>query len=255
MSEEASAGATERVTARLRLPSGDEKWVVASVVDGSAVFEGDIVLGTVDPLPPDASEQERGAVVSDPGKLWPDAFVPYRIDKALPAPERVREAIAHWEEHTALRFEEVADEPEAGWISFEDQGACFSEVGFAGRKQVVSLGAGCTSGNAIHEIGHSVGLWHEQSRNDRGLHVRILVQNIIDGQAHNFDSMVNEVKDEGDYDFGSIMHYGPKFFSKNDQPTIEPLEPLPPGVVMGQRNALSAGDIAAIAGVYGPRPT
>lgn len=251
MSEEASTGTTDRVSVELKLPSGRDPSVTASIVDTSVVFEGDIVLGTLESLKVRLKTSDRAAVVADIGKLWPDACVRYTIDPNLSQPERVRDAIAHWEQHTVLRFEEVGDSYNGGWISFEDQGACFSEVGHAGRKQVVSLGGGCATGNAIHEIGHSVGLWHEQSRNDRGVHVRILSQNILDGQGHNFDSMVNEVKDEGDYDFGSIMHYGPKFFTKNDQPTIEPLQPLPPGVVMGQRVALSAGDIAAINRVYG----
>lgn len=251
MSEEASAASTEKVAIDLVLPNGREKAVEASVVDGSFVFEGDIVLVPRDPVVGD-EWGERGAVVSDPGRLWPDACVRYRIDPGLPAPERVRDAIAHWEAKTVLRFQEVAHEDDRGWISFEDQGACFSAVGYTGTKQAVSLGAGCTMGNAIHEIGHAVGLWHEQSRNDRDTYVRILRQNIDEFQLHNFDNMVNEVTDVGDYDFGSIMHYGPKFFSVNGKTTIEPIKPLPPGVVLGQRVSLSDGDIATIDRVYAP---
>ena len=49
------------------------------------------------------------------------------------------------------------------------QDGCWSRVGEArgtdtGRSR---LGPGCGLGSAIHEIGHTIGLWHEQSRADR----------------------------------------------------------------------------------------
>jgi hypothetical protein len=52
------------------------------------------------------------------------------------------------------------------WIRFVSGGGCSSKVGRQGSDQDITLGAGCGRGQAIHEIGHSVGLWHEQ----QGLH-------------------------------------------------------------------------------------
>jgi len=49
------------------------------------------------------------------------------------------------------------------------------------------------------------------------------------------------------YDYKSIMHYPTWGFSKNGQPTIET---IPPGIPIGQRSELSAGDIAAIHSMY-----
>jgi astacin len=116
-----------------------------------------------------------------------------------------------------------------------------------GGQQDLSLADGCGFGAAVHEFGHAWGLWHEQSREDRDSFVTVNWQNITPGQEHNFNQHITDGDDIGAYDYGSIMHYGMYAFSKNGQPTIVPKQA---GVTIGQRNGLSAGDIAAVHHLY-----
>jgi hypothetical protein len=117
-----------------------------------------------------------------------------------------------------------------------------------GGRQVISLGTGCSTGNTIHEIGHAIGLWHEQSREDRDTWIRINWQNIDPNQRHNFDQHITDGDDVGPYDYCSIMHYPRTAFSINGQATIEPLRQG--AECMGQRNGLSEGDSTAALQLY-----
>jgi hypothetical protein len=120
-----------------------------------------------------------------------------------------------------------------------------------GGRQEIKLAPGCPTGSVAHEIGHALGLQHEQTREDRNDFVSIIEGNIIPDMKHNFDSDPKRNFDVEKYCFGSIMHYRDDAFAKSaGLKTIVPLKQLEQGERMGQRKELNACDVAAIRVAY-----
>ncbi|KAF4524240.1 hypothetical protein B566_EDAN008786 [Ephemera danica] len=178
----------------------------------SGLHEGDIMQ---DNRPGPAGRN----AMRDPESLWTDATIPYILEPTFLDSERkiIREGMDMIQKSTCFKFRPF----KIGDMDFVlVQGAptgCWSYVGKRGGGQVLNL----QRGGCVHK-----------------------------GRENNFAKYNDTVVTDYDigYDYGSVMHYSRKAFSKNGEDTIVPLED---GAEIGNREKVSDKDLAKLRAKYG----
>jgi astacin len=220
----------------------------------------DVILSNLDalfPAPGAPSRRKRNLVnfQSAPQQRW-TMPIKYRFEGSQSEGQRViiRGAFQHWMDNTCVRFSEVPSfeqltEPHI--LLTNEPYSCYSYVGkvqLATPYQQLNLGDSCLYrfGTPVHEIGHSLGLWHEQMRADRDEAIRVLWDNIVPNYVGQFYSQFQTVNLGVPYDYSSVMQYSSlDGVSANGKDTMEALNPLYQ-MNMGQRTGLSFNDIRLI---------
>ena len=103
----------------------------------------------------------------------------------------------------------------------------------------------------LHELGHVIGLEHEQCRTDRENYVNIHYNNIDPNFTRPFDIRQNISSFGVPYDYRSLMHYGKDDFAI--EPGLITIETLDPDYqdVIGAGKRLTNLDLLTIDRMYG----
>lgn len=158
-----------------------------------------------------------GNAITDDRLRWTNGIIPYVIDQNLSGnTELINEAFQEYHNKTCIRF--IKRTNQKNYIRIFSGEGCYSYIGMINMgAQDVSLGNGCMDkGTIIHNLGHTIGFFHEQNRSDRDDYIIIYYQNIQSGMESQFQKLApqqNKLYNRFDYD--SIMMYGNKAFSRD----------------------------------------
>lgn len=169
--------------------------------------------------------------------LWENSTIPFTIhprDFANEFYPVIKSAMKEIEASSCLRFREVLDDDDNYLVIIKSDQGCRSEIGRIGGSQFLLLEPSIcmNKGTIIHELMHTIGFRHEQSRKDRDNYVTVNWDNIEKGKENEFDEKLvakdwpSNYKDfvkNFPYDYRSVMHYSAFEFANDfSKPALVP---------------------------------
>jgi uncharacterized protein (TIGR02145 family) len=232
----------------------NEDTITCEKINGEYIFQGDIVL-TEEQLYHSDSLKGAGRPLMSFNFRWPKGIVYYEIDNTISDHSKILEAMNEIEKSTYIRF--YPHNTELYFVQIVPGVGYDSNIGvlFSGG-QKIRLKSVLDRGKILHEICHTLGMIHEQSRWDRDDYVIIHEDNIVVGNMETNFKKTHCFFTTGSFDFNSIMMYPSKI--SDLKIVIDPQKPIitkKDGSVEGieyesQDDHLSAGDIELLNKMY-----
>ena len=191
--------------------------IAYEIKDSMNIFLGDIIIPSreISLKPQMKRDQNNGTGVTSSYYLWPNRTMNYVIDPNTTALRRqwIIIAMKNWSNTTGFRFLDVSKNLAKGDYVYIVYGMIGnnSAVGRIGGRQTINL-QNDAIGVIVHELGHALGMYHEQMRSDRDKYINIIWNNIKEEWKPQFiryacadNVLVNDPVTR--FDFKSIMLY------------------------------------------------
>lgn len=190
---------------------------------------------------------KRSAAISDVVKKWPNGVWYYKI--ASSRGTEILQAMSWISANSNITFVERTNQ--ANYVTIYDINTGTSgsnHVGMESGTKEIHLAVSQGVGTIAHEILHSLGFFHEQSRPDRDQYINVYLDRISDNDTRRQYQINPLATGIGNFDFNSIMIYSSNGImeKKNVQGW---------NGWISQRDSLSKGDIEGLAYLYGPKIT
>jgi hypothetical protein len=178
---------------------------------------------------------------------WTNGIIKYYFDSSLSVEQihLIQKGMLEWSDKTNVSFIEVSSDKYALKI-------------FLGKRNEATIGhqsrnflklSSFKARPIMHELGHVIGLYHEQCRQDRDQYIVINYDNISDdAPISDFDKQYQfyDIRNY-EYDYDSIMQYSSFAYSKDiDSPTITKVD----GSRIYQSSVISQDDIKKVNEIY-----
>ena len=218
--------------------AGMRALLVAMVLCADSAFAGNFYAG-----------------ISPTNVPWPGGIVPYAFTNTLSAAQTTTylDALREWELAANVRF--VPHTNQTRWILFTYNSNSLDTVSSGYSPQVIAVSS-LSRAQVCHEMGHSLGLTHENIRIDQTNYLTVVTNNILNEASNIIWFTIDPTSvASGYYDFESVMHLGWDFASIQSGvlPTQQPQPAYSPRYRFRMGNfCISPGDRAALAYLYGP---
>ena len=232
--------------------------LIVEVVDSAYILEGDILMSDLN-IDAISSTSSRGAVRADQAQFyWPNGRIAYSFNSNFEKYEQY--AIAAMDSIAAATglvfYPKTANTSDYIYFYHSSSGNN-SYIGMQGGRQVINIKNVTNISVIMHEILHSLGIFHEHSRTDRDDYITINFNNIKQEKQFNFAKYSESQYtgyNTGPFDFNSLMLYDGIITDPNFviNPSVYTITVKDTGRPTVSGSTLSAGDIEAIQSIYGP---